>query len=338
MEHKSKLWKNYFKNRTQGNFEEYRIIRNKVVSAIRKEKNDYLCGLLEYKNNSNKLKLYEFIKNKNGGRTSGNSFDKILPNKSRYQTACDYGNYISEMYNKISTPLNDINLNNGFMDCIDFNEERIIRVIEKLNETNSMGWDNISNSMLKKLPITFAKLLSPLYMASYNSGFIPEDMLIGIISPIEKIPNAIQVEHFRPITTTTPILKVMEYILKEDFVLHKSEDKNTFIEEQHGFTQNKSCISNLIETNAVIEKAYAQGKEVVIVYLDLAKAFDTVPHNALINAVNQTGAGDKFTNWIAYYLKNRSNIVKCGDHYSGKYKVHSGIATFAAIQYNHFSF
>ena len=47
---------------------------------------------------------------------------------------------------------------------------------------------------------------------------------------------------------------------------------------QHGFVPKKSCVTNLLETFDVISEELARGKPIDLVYLDFAKAFDTVLH------------------------------------------------------------
>ena len=44
--------------------------------------------------------------------------------------------------------------------------------------------------------------------------------------------------------------------------------------EQHGFVNNKSCTTHLLESSDFITNALAKSKPVDVVYLDYAKAFD----------------------------------------------------------------
>jgi hypothetical protein len=65
---------------------------------------------------------------------------------------------------------------------------------------------------------------------------------------------------------------IMKHLLDND-LLHKG---------QHGFMQGKSCTTNLLETLDKITESLNDNYLVVMVLLDLAKAFDSVPHNELI--------------------------------------------------------
>ena len=51
---------------------------------------------------------------------------------------------------------------------------------------------------------------------------------------------------------------------------------------QHGFVPRKSCQSNLLLMFNFLTESIENGTDANLVYLDFAKAFDSVPHNRLI--------------------------------------------------------
>ena len=52
--------------------------------------------------------------------------------------------------------------------------------------------------------------------------------------------------------------------------------KQIITSEQHGFVNGKNCCSNLLEALDFITRAYENGIDIDIIFLDFAKAFDSV--------------------------------------------------------------
>jgi ribonuclease P/MRP protein subunit RPP40 len=52
-----------------------------------------------------------------------------------------------------------------------------------------------------------------------------------------------------------------------------------------------------------------QGFDVIVLFLDLSKAFDSVPHVPLLHHLKYTGLNPYIVQWIAFYLLNRKQYV-----------------------------
>ena len=72
--------------------------------------------------------------------------------------------------------------------------------------------------------------------------------------------------------------------------------------------------------------------EVVLILLDLAKAFDKVSHRPLlINKLKSYSFDDKYCNWIKSFLSNRKQIVVIGKGTSELPDVLSGVLQESVI-------
>jgi len=58
---------------------------------------------------------------------------------------------------------------------------------------------------------------------------------------------------------------------------------------QLGFTNGRSCLTNLISFYDKVTHLVDEGQAVDVVYLDFSKGFDTVPHNILVEKLAAHG-------------------------------------------------
>ena len=59
----------------------------------------------------------------------------------------------------------------------------------------------------------------------------------------------------------------------------------------------------------IITSSLDHGQPVNVIYLDLQKAFDSVPHNTLLRKVESHVFSGKFLNWIKGFLMDRDQCV-----------------------------
>jgi len=71
------------------------------------------------------------------------------------------------------------------------------------------------------------------------------------------------------------------------------EENNFIADEQHGFVKMRSCATNLIEFYDSVTLAMDDHKPVDAIFLDFAKAFDKVPHKALLAKLRSYGVRGK---------------------------------------------
>ena len=77
------------------------------------------------------------------------------------------------------------------------------------------------------------------------------------------------------------VCKLMESILRDAILQHMSSNQ-LFSEYQHGFIRGRSCVTNLLSALDSWTDAIDRGLAVDAIYIDFAKAFDTVPHLRLL--------------------------------------------------------
>ena len=103
------------------------------------------------------------------------------------------------------------------------------------------------------------------------------------------------------------------------------EEHDFFSKCQHGFRRHRSCVTQLLEVMNDLSSLTEQKLDFDILYLDFAKAFDTVPHQRLLNKLKAYGIEGDLLNWISSFLSNRTQRVRVNKSFSEYKTVDSGI-------------
>ncbi len=153
--------------------------------------------------------------------------------------------------------------------------------MSKLRKHKACGLDNIHVDILSEV-LNFDVPLSHIFNTSMHTNRIPQDWKDANINPLFKKGSRMAPNNYRPVSLTSQICKLMERLILD--VLWKHIHKNNLIScHQHGFQEKCSCVSQLLECLQDWMDGIDARDGVDVVYLDFAKAFDSVPHTRLLN-------------------------------------------------------
>src|SRR5215469_6813345 len=159
---------------------------------------------------------------------------------------------------------------------------------------------------------------------SLQESKVPDDWKVADVVPIFKKGQRNMAANYRPVSLTSVVSKVMESILR-DHMWSFLESNDALSHEQHGFTQGRSCLTNLMETVEKWVECIDEGDGVDVMYLDFRKAFDTVPHLRLLWKLEIVGLNMQLVNWIKAFLTDRRMRVIVNGKTSSWTKVLSGV-------------
>ena len=150
-------------------------------------------------------------------------------------------------------------------------------------------------------------MLTLIFNSSLHQGELPLDWKHANIVPIFKKGDKSIASNYRPILLTSIWCKIMEHLIHTHLYQHL-ESLDILRDQQHGFRPRRSCESQLITTINNISKLLDSGLQTDIIFLDLSKAFDKVPHHRLCNKLYYYGIRGKLLVWIENFLIGRQHF------------------------------
>lgn len=204
-------------------------------------------------------------------------------------------------------------------------EHGIVNLLVQLEEKKSPGPDGVPNAFLKRYAQQLSPLLQKIFSLSLETASVPADWLCAKVIPIfKKNGNKLLVNMYRPISLTSCCCKLMEHIINKAIVSYLEKNKLLYV-NQHGFRKGLSTVTQLLEIAHDFAAAINSGLQVDAVFIDFAKAFDSVPHVKLIEKLILIGINSKIVSWIAAYLSCRTQFVKIKNAKSDTLDVTSGV-------------
>ncbi|CAG4977986.1 unnamed protein product [Colias eurytheme] len=219
-----------------------------------------------------------------------NSFDKPTNNNDNAQN------------NSQVTQLNSMALL-----YVDFCE--VEDAILSLKCKSAPGWDNIPANIIQRAR---KALISPIVHTinlCLDKGIFPSVFKKAIVRPIHKGGSRDSILNYRPISILSSLSKIFEKLLHKRLVNYLNK-YNIISNNQYGFRRGRSTEDAVLELTNVITRNIENRDKTIAIFLDLAKAFDTVSIPILINKMESVGIRGGALEVFKDYLQNRSQLVK----------------------------
>ena len=157
-----------------------------------------------------------------------------------------------------------------------------------------------------------------------SKGIFPDHLKIAKIVPIFKSGDASDFSNYRPISILPVFSKIYERIVYARLLNHLAD--NQFLHNlQFGFRSNHSTAHALIQLIDKISQAIDRKEFTVGVFIDLAKAFDTVNHSILLSKLEHYGVSGTPLSWFTSYLSSRKQYTIFNDFKSDFCNISHGV-------------
>jgi len=194
----------------------------------------------------------------------------------------------------------------------------------KLNPNKSPGPDSHHPMVFMNLAECLASPLASLFSKCMREGHVPQRWKEAAVTPIYKKGDKAKPANYRPVSLTSIACKLLESFVRDAIMKHL-EENHLLADCQHGFVKGRSCSTNLLTALDDWTETLDNGEALDVIYFDFAKAFDTVPHQRLLNKLKAHGITGHIHEWIKSFLLGRRQLVKVNGKRSTWGKVESGI-------------
>lgn len=202
--------------------------------------------------------------------------------------------------------------------------EEVLGFIKLLDSESAPGYDGVSNKILKMIGEIIAEPLADIFNLSITLGSFPQAWKTATVIPIHKSGPSDAPNNFRPISLLGAFSKLLERVINKRLVKYLEQNK-LLSDRQFGFRRGRSTEDAVTLLTDIVASHLDGGRCCVGVFLDLAKAFDTVSTPILLKKLEYLGIRGLALDWFSSYLTERCQRVRVGVSYSGLQPVSFGV-------------
>ena len=206
----------------------------------------------------------------------------------------------------------------------------VLKQLKCLKLKKATSLDGLPARLLKDSAVVIADCVAHLVNLFIKSGTVPIEWKQAKVVPLFKSRNEDDLDNCRPISILPILSKILEKAVFHQ--LHRYLSENSLLSPyQSGFRANHSTQLAITfftdKTRGHMDKGLLTG----VVFIDLKKAFDTVPHDGLLNKLFRYGIQDQPLSWFESYLTNRTQSVSIENHLSSAANISSGVPQGSAL-------
>ena len=134
-------------------------------------------------------------------------------------------------------------------------------------------------------------------------------MKIAKVIPVFKNRDPENITNYRPISVLPCFPKVVERIMYNRLYKYLCKEKLLY-SKQFGFQKGHSTDHAIVHLVDQIYESFENDNYTLGVFIDLAKAFDTVDHSILLKKLEMYGVNTTNLAWFASYLNGRKQYIK----------------------------
>ena len=194
-------------------------------------------------------------------------------------------------------------------------QEEVETAMHKMKKGKATGADEVRLEMLEMAGDVGVKWTGRLLNVCMQEGRIPKEWRMGLIVPIWKRKGDVHDPgKYKGITLLSQVLKLLERVLDARI---RRRVEGDFGEEQQGFRKGRGTADRMYALRQMVEKRLG--------FVDLEKAFDTVPREMVMATLRWMGVPEAEVRMVEGTYEKTTARVVVGEGASEEFEVKIGL-------------
>ena len=185
----------------------------------------------------------------------------------------------------------------------------LYEAIDSLDNNKSPGPGVFNAWAIKAAKLPIGTNLQFVFNTCISQNIFPEKLKVAFISPVYKKGDVKICEKYTPISITPMFAKLFEPILLNQVNEFMQKEK-ILNGTQFGFQKHKSSTDAVLHLIKALQENYDNLKISVAVFIDLAKAFNSISHEIFSKKLKLTVFQRVQLNYLLHFLKTDSSVLR----------------------------
>ena len=311
---------------------EYVDLCKKVRRAVKGDKEKWLDGVMgdmeEDMRHNRQGRFYKKMKRLMGSRVA--PLDRILdeagqPVQQAEEKLSRWRRHFQKVLNVDSTVKEEALANledHSHVETPEVNREEVERAVKRLQNKKAAGEDRIVAELVKNGGEAMIDWLMELLQEVWKTRQVPQEWKNATLVPLHKKKDRRICDNYRGVSLLSVPGKVLTLIL-----LERLQDiiEPQLMEAQCGFREGRGTIDQIWVARQVVERAAEYRTPVMMCFVDLTKAYDSVDRSALMAVLKSYGVPWQLVDIIQGLYSGTWCQVRTTDGMSEAFEVRSGV-------------
>ncbi|KAM7301179.1 hypothetical protein ISCGN_016719 [Ixodes scapularis] len=216
------------------------------------------------------------------------------------------------------------NTASGALDA-QFTVQELQSALRRCRKKSAAGPDGVPYQALTNLTEVAQDALVKWFNAIWNSGDVPNEWKKAMVVPLLKAGKPPgKAESYRPVSLTSCISKLFERMVQARICWYL-EEHHSLPNCMTGFRRGLAAQDSILDLTSDIEDNKNRRRNTIAVFLDVERAYDSVPLPTVLKRMTEIGLTGKIQKFLANFLTGRKIQIRSEGTVSSPRVLHRGL-------------